>query len=120
MSDAFLSSLGPLEEAVTACWRMVLGRPVVGVNDNFYELGGSSVHAIQLHRQLQERLGVSCSVLAIFQYPTVRSFVEALQKGLVWKADTSAQSVSSPVNPAPVPVMTKNENAPPLERSSVE
>ena len=89
-----------LEERVAECWRIALHRRTVGANDNFFELGGTSLHAIQLYRQLQERLDMNCSVLAIFQFPTVRSFVCALLTGELKVAkgmaiDASAQPVTT-------------------------
>jgi hypothetical protein len=80
-----------LEEAVAESWRTVLGCSRVAGDDNFFELGGTSLHAIRLHQHIRERLNLDCTVLAIFQYPTVRSFVAALRRG---KAGTSGEELT--------------------------
>jgi acyl transferase domain-containing protein/acyl carrier protein len=57
--------------AVFAVWREVLGAPVEGPNDDFFRLGGDSLLAVRLTIRLREQLGVSLSVDAIFDRPTV-------------------------------------------------
>jgi len=68
-----------LEQAVTACWREVLKSALVTPEDNFFDLGGASVQVIELYSKLRVRLPEqSFEIVALFQYPTIRSFVEFL------------------------------------------
>jgi hypothetical protein len=43
----------------------------VGVHESFFDLGGSSVHLVQAHVQLQARLGREVPLLEMFNHPTV-------------------------------------------------
>lgn len=58
------------ESILAEIWAEVLGREQVGVNDNFFDLGGDSIKAIQVSTRLKNR-GLQCSVQDIFTYQTV-------------------------------------------------
>ena len=45
----------------------------MGVNDNFFDLGGHSLLLIQLQSKLQEVLNRDVSLIDIFKYPTISS-----------------------------------------------
>jgi acyl carrier protein len=74
---------GP-ERAILAIWKQALGTDDVGVEDNFFDSGGHSILAVQVHRQLQEALGVALQVTDLFRFTTVRALarhVAGLQQG---------------------------------------
>ncbi|MEA2693633.1 MAG: hypothetical protein QOJ16_3020, partial [Acidobacteriota bacterium] len=68
----------PAELFVADLWREVLGRPVIGVEESFFALGGSSIQAAILTNLLQERLGEYVYVVALFDAPTVAELARYL------------------------------------------
>jgi len=62
-----------LERTVARTWATVLGIDRVGAHDDFFDLGGESLLAMQLITRLRAELGVSLSVRAFFDAgaPTV-------------------------------------------------
>jgi acyl transferase domain-containing protein/acyl carrier protein len=60
-----------VERRIAAIWAELLGRPGIGVDDNFFESGGHSLLAIRLLRRLQEAFDAQLTVVDIFQCPTV-------------------------------------------------
>jgi amino acid adenylation domain-containing protein len=60
-----------LERELAGIFQEVLGTPAVGVHESFFDLGGSSVHLVQAHVQLQARLGREVPLLEMFNHPTV-------------------------------------------------
>jgi phosphopantetheine binding protein len=76
MKPEFATSRRRLEHIVTLCWSEVLGRSDIGTDDNFFDVGGTSLHAIKLHLLLQQRLNAEVPILGLFQSPTIRGFVE--------------------------------------------
>ncbi|CAG0992339.1 nonribosomal peptide synthetase DhbF [Myxococcaceae bacterium] len=60
-------------------WREVLGLERVGVHDNFFEIGGESVIAIQVVSRAN-RAGIAIKPRQLFQHQTVAELAEALAK----------------------------------------
>ena len=71
----------PLERFLAAQFSEVLGLPdEIGIDDDFFELGGTSItSAIFIHR-LQEALGEVVHVVTIFDHPTVASLAEHVRE----------------------------------------
>lgn len=67
------------EEAIAVIWRELLEREEVGVNENFFDLGGHSLLTIQLLGRLKPRVDRPLSLVDLFRYPTIRSLVAFLQ-----------------------------------------
>jgi thioesterase domain-containing protein len=57
-------------------WAEVLGLPRVGIHDNFFDLGGHSLTAVQLVSRLQRMVENPVSLLDLFQAPTVAGLAE--------------------------------------------
>ena len=72
---------GELERTVAAAWREVLGRGDVGVNDNFFEIGGHSLLLARLQDVLEKALGREVPLVDLFRRPTIRTFAAWLDEG---------------------------------------
>ena len=68
-----------LEGRIVAVWERLLGVASVRPDDNFFDLGGNSVLMAKLQSALQHALGRDISMLALFQYPSVRSLATYLR-----------------------------------------
>lgn len=61
------------EAAVRAVWSQVLPGIEIGPEDNFFDIGGSSMHVIEVHRLLQEHLAVpGLEMIELYTHTTVR------------------------------------------------
>jgi len=69
------------EQAIAAIWREVLGLERVGVQDNFFDLGGHSLLLIQVNHRLREQFGQSVPLVELFEYPTVGLLAVRLDRG---------------------------------------
>ena len=65
----------------------------VSLDDNFLDLGGHSVLLVQAHARLRAGLRADLPIVALLQYPTVRS----LARYLSGAADADALKASSDV-----------------------
>ena len=61
-----------LEAALVGIWRRVLGRPRIGLNDNFFEAGGTSLRAVQVIAAIKKELNHTLSIVSLFECPTVK------------------------------------------------
>jgi hypothetical protein len=66
-----------VERAVAQAWGDVLGVESVGLDDNFFGLGGSSMLLVRVQRLLAA-VHIAVPVLDLFRYPTVRALAAHL------------------------------------------
>ncbi|MEJ3749166.1 beta-ketoacyl synthase N-terminal-like domain-containing protein [Actinomycetes bacterium KLBMP 9797] len=69
-----------LEERLVEVWQSVLGVERVGIEDDFFALGGNSLVAVQLVAQLRKALRIKLPMRALFETPTVASLVERVER----------------------------------------
>ena len=63
----------PMEMTVAAIWREMLGVDPVDLDADFFDIGGHSLLAVQVHRRLEEAAGRELAVTALLQHRTIRS-----------------------------------------------
>ena len=61
------------EKKVKEIWERILKRPATGLDINFFEMGGTSLHMIQMSSQLEKEFHKSVTVVDLFTYTTIRS-----------------------------------------------
>jgi acyl transferase domain-containing protein/acyl carrier protein len=69
------------ERAVAEIWQDVLGIDRVGVNDDFFALGGHSLAAVQIGAKVKSRFGTELDLPKFFDAPTVANTVSLLAGG---------------------------------------
>ncbi|WP_414445215.1 amino acid adenylation domain-containing protein [Burkholderia sp. 22PA0106] len=79
----------PLEAALAAIWAEVLGRPEVGIHDDFFLLGGHSLLATQVISRVRAATGVEASLASLFEAPSVAGFAQRLGAGAMPDAPSS-------------------------------
>jgi amino acid adenylation domain-containing protein len=67
-----------LECDLAAIWSEVLGVAAVGVQDNFFDLGGDSIAAVRLVTRVQQLLDDGVMLAAIFEAPTLAALARYL------------------------------------------
>jgi amino acid adenylation domain-containing protein len=77
---AYLAPRDQLEQFLVDLWQPALGLKQIGVNDNFFEIGGNSLKGAILINRLQELLGEYVYVVAIFDAPTIADLANYLRK----------------------------------------
>jgi amino acid adenylation domain-containing protein len=71
---------GPVEEAVAAIWREVLGLDRVGSRDDFFALGGHSLLATQVISRCRNAFGLELPLLALFEERTVAGLAARVEQ----------------------------------------
>jgi acyl transferase domain-containing protein len=85
-----------LERQLAALWADTLGVERVGIDDEFIELGGNSLFAVQLTRRIAESFAVRASVALLLDSPTVRTLAAAIEQ----VRETGAMPAGEPLMPA--------------------
>ncbi|GGW37604.1 non-ribosomal peptide synthetase [Streptomyces xantholiticus] len=67
-----------VEAVLSEIWAEVLKTRAVGVDDNYFDLGGTSLSIKRVHQRIQQELGIRLSLVSMFEYPTVRLLADAI------------------------------------------
>jgi iturin family lipopeptide synthetase A/iturin family lipopeptide synthetase C/tyrocidine synthetase-3 len=89
--------LTALEQRVVDVWRDVLGVEEVGVDDDFFALGGHSLAAMRVLSRIRDAFDVDLPLDAMFLTPTVARVAAAI-------ADEQAAHDARLASPAPTPI----------------
>jgi thioesterase domain-containing protein/acyl carrier protein len=75
-----------------AIWRDVLGVEEIGVDDDFFELGGDSIRAARLFVEIERRCGIDRPMSLLADAPTVASLALALADESIWNSLLAVQT----------------------------
>jgi amino acid adenylation domain-containing protein len=81
----FIAPRGIVEERLAAVIGSLLNVDRVGVNDNFFLLGGHSLLGTQLLTRVNQTFGVELSLLNLFDHPTLAEMSEQIEKLILEK-----------------------------------
>ncbi|MBF6303074.1 non-ribosomal peptide synthetase, partial [Nocardia amamiensis] len=95
-AKVFRAPSTPIEEIVAEVFADLLGVPRVGVDDDFFELGGNSLVATQVTARLSAALNTDIGVRVLFEAPTVAALAARVES----HAGTGArQALTAQVRP---------------------
>lgn len=83
----------PLERQLAEIWKDMLQVETVDLDDDFFELGGSSLLATRLLSRIRDRFGVDVQIRAFFEHPTISALSSHIS------SSTGSQAHVSPVYP---------------------
>ena len=80
LGEAYVAPRNEKEAALCVLWSDILGIGLVGVHDNFFEIGGDSMHCIQIVSAAME-LGLSFAPRDLFTNPTIAELAAVVAEG---------------------------------------
>ncbi len=75
----FTAPRNTIEQTLATIWQEVLQREQVGIDDNFFDIGGHSLLAVQLVKRLNETFNVELSAVEFFEHADIRSLAAYLR-----------------------------------------
>ncbi|SDG01030.1 surfactin family lipopeptide synthetase A [Fontibacillus panacisegetis] len=84
-AETYAAPAGEIEEKLAAIWQEVLGVERVGVNDNFFDVGGNSLLLLRVQHELEHLASGAVKITDLFAYPTVAklaAFINEQQTGM--------------------------------------
>lgn len=95
-----------VENQIIAIWRAILGVASIAPSDNFFEIGGHSLLAVQAHRDIRQKMTASkLSITDIFRFPVLKDLSARVEE-LTGGAGGPGQSATPTVAPTS-PVKTE-------------
>lgn len=100
-----------LEQQIAEVWTTVLRLDAVGIDDNFFEVGGHSLDLVRVEIGLEKALGYRIPTMDLFRFPNIRTLADHLrsavqgQRAAVSPADAERarpQAVRAPAAPSGV------------------
>jgi acyl transferase domain-containing protein/acyl carrier protein len=79
LDSDYVAPRSALEEKLAQIWQELLGIEDIGVEDNFFRLGGDSLIAIQLGARLRSLLAVDLAVNELFDEPTIAGLARRIE-----------------------------------------
>jgi amino acid adenylation domain-containing protein len=78
------------EETLLGIWAEVLGSGRVGLHENFFDAGGTSVSLARVHALISEKFGRALALVDLLAHPTISSLAQHLQQLEVTVAPSNA------------------------------
>ena len=69
-----------LERTLTQLWQRILKVPEVGLDQNFFDLGGDSLLLVAVHSNLQKALQTQVPITDLFEFSTIRKLAQHLSR----------------------------------------
>jgi amino acid adenylation domain-containing protein len=90
-------TLSQLKTEILRIWKKVLQSNTCGLNDNFFDLGGSSIQLLEVQTFINYKFKLNINIVDLFELPTVSKLADHLQMLLsgVLKDNLSTQSVGN-------------------------
>jgi acyl carrier protein len=76
MTRPYVAPRDALEEQMAAIWADVLGLERIGIHDDFFEVGGHSLLAVQIVARVRDTLGAELPLHSLFLAPTVAQLTD--------------------------------------------
>ena len=103
---AFAAPRNAVEEKLSQIWAETLGLERVGIDDDFFEVGGHSLLAMLVLSQVQAAFGLELPLRYLFESPTVAGFAERLH------ATGESAVVTSPMDSSLVEIQPHGSQRP--------
>ncbi|HEV2682609.1 MAG TPA: beta-ketoacyl synthase N-terminal-like domain-containing protein, partial [Rhodanobacter sp.] len=78
LSTSYVAASNDVEQRIARVFQDVLGINKVGLDDNYFELGGNSLISLQLIAELQGEFNVPLSPILLFEAPSVSALTKHL------------------------------------------
>jgi acyl transferase domain-containing protein/acyl carrier protein len=100
LTNPYVAPTNEIERRIATLYQELLGIEQVGIDDNFFDLGGHSLLGLQLISQLRKDFDVEMSLRPLFEAPTVSELALVIEEMLIAQLeelpeDTVQQLVSA-------------------------
>lgn len=76
LDSAFVPARSPAQQQLAELWQQLLGLEQVGIQDDFFALGGDSLLLMQMHKKLQQLFETQIAVVELYNHPTIQRLTD--------------------------------------------
>ena len=92
LDNPYVAPQTEMQRTLATLWAQALGLDQVGVDDDFFDLGGNSLVAVQLGARIRRVFEVEMPLAALFEQPTVQTLAGMVEKALVARLETMSDA----------------------------
>ena len=112
------------ENQLVEIWQEICGRQDIGIQDNFFDIGGNSLLVMSLVQKINDDLHTEITINDIFTYPTIELLLEHIEK-LPTTAKKQADISEQPSTPhdeisSTIPELPSEPEASSLSKATIE
>ncbi len=111
MLKSYVAPSGRIEQTIADIWSNALGIKQISVHDDFFDLGGDSLIAVQVIARLKETLRIDLDAHSLLNKSTIAALAELIEDEA---QKTATQPAQQALPSCLVPIQTGNTLAPPL------
>jgi amino acid adenylation domain-containing protein len=86
IGGGFVPPRTPTEKAIAEVWMESLKLQQIGVHDNFFDLGGHSIKAMNSASKISAKMNLDCPVKLLFLHPTIAELATVLERSRIENA----------------------------------
>lgn len=94
LASAYVPATTETEVRLVRIVSEVLNRPRVGIQDNFFSLGGNSLQATRVVNRINSELDVALPVPSVFHYPTVEELARTVDGETAQREETIRRAIT--------------------------
>jgi amino acid adenylation domain-containing protein len=98
----YMAPRSDTETKLVTIWSRLLQLDRVGVNDNFFDIGGHSLLGIQVFAEIEREFGAAPPLASLFQFPTVAGLSQIIDDGVAHYSQDCLVKLQSNGNGAPL------------------
>ena len=83
-----------VEMALHRIWSRLLLHPGIGISDNFFDVGGTSISAIKMAHAIGEEFGETPQIREVILHPTIEGLAERLRRGATGPTDATPDATT--------------------------
>ncbi|MEM9905080.1 MAG: amino acid adenylation domain-containing protein, partial [Cyanobacteria bacterium P01_D01_bin.44] len=94
LEEAYVMPQTEVEKILATVWQEMLQVEKVGINDNFFSMGGHSLLLIKIQAKLSEIFEKELSIIEFFKYPTIKELAQYIaDKSDLQRAESSSSKL---------------------------
>jgi amino acid adenylation domain-containing protein len=79
LEEQFVAPRNQLEESIAQMWREILALERIGIHDDFFDVGGNSLHAMQIMAKVTNMFDVYLPLYSLFDTPTIAGLAQQIE-----------------------------------------
>lgn len=87
LNNTYCPPQNQVENQLVVLWQNTLGIETVGIDDDFFAIGGHSLNALHIIDKINKKLNSSLSIQQLYKYPTIRELSYLYQENRTKQVD---------------------------------